>query len=132
MRRKISSETYVTQKNEILDNCLHLTEEIYSILRNQEDPALLLQERMSVINELVTLESSIGDKILKTCSRADAKQMDDKLRLILSLDKQIEESILDAQSKILESMKHNIQEQRFTLFETGIAPESGRYLDEKQ
>ena len=128
----MSLEKYISQKNDILDKCLRLTEDIYSSLNDWEKPAKLLQERMAAINELVTLESSAGDSILKTCPKSEAQHLDDKLKLILNLDKLIGEAIQKAQNDVLASMKYNIQEQKLMLFEMPVISESGRYFDEKQ
>jgi hypothetical protein len=132
MKRKVSPEIYISQKNDILDNCLNITEKIYACLKNQEDPASLLEKRMAVINDLAALESSVDDKVRNGCSMTVTGQIDDKLRLILNLDKQLEQSIIDTQRNILESLKQNMQGQKFTLFETGDVSENGRFLDEKQ
>ena len=132
MSQELTSESYVSQKKDILDRCLRLTEEIYSCLEKQEDPDKPIQERMTVIHELESLESSANDDIKNTCPRDEAVRMDEKLKLILSLDKQIEQSIKKTQKDILESMKQNIQEQKFTLYDTPDSPENGYYFDKKQ
>ena len=132
MSQELTSESYITYKKDILDRCLRLTEEIYSCLEKQEDPDRPIQERMSIINELESLESSAGDDIRKTCPVDEAIRFDEKLKVILSLDKQIEQSIKKTQKDILESMKQNIHEQKFMLYDTPDSPESGYYFDKKQ
>ncbi|GHU49741.1 hypothetical protein FACS1894127_3670 [Clostridia bacterium] len=132
MEIKITPEVYVERKNDILNRCLRLTEEIYSNLEKWEALNILFEKRMNIIEELGDLESSAGDRISKSCTRNETAQLDDKLRLILNLDKQIGQTISETQAELLASMKSNTHEQKFMIYETNQTPASGVFLDEKQ
>jgi CRP-like cAMP-binding protein len=132
METVITPEEYVERKNDILNRCLRLTEEIYSNLEKWETLDLLFEKRMDIIGELGDLEVSAGDRITKTCIEHAAAQLDDKLRLILNLDKQIGQAISETQAELLASMKSNTQEQKFMIYEANQSPSSGVYLDAKK
>ncbi|MDR0570741.1 MAG: hypothetical protein LBG71_05945 [Clostridiales Family XIII bacterium] len=132
MRRKITPESYVERKHDILNRCLRLTEEILSSLEKWESLDRLFEERMGVIEELRNLEAAAGERITKVCAKGEAERLDEALRLILSLDKRIGKAIQSAQSDLLDSMRSNTQEQRFMAYSIRERPASGLLLNERQ
>jgi hypothetical protein len=128
----VTQEYYLSQKNILLERCLRLTEDIYSNVGKWESLEGLLDRRMAAIADLQSLEESAGDGLRQSCPKAALARLDDKLRLVLEMNSKAEKALNDSRDSLLESMKSNANEQRFTRFEDPAPLGKGRFLDVKE
>jgi hypothetical protein len=129
MPERRATEDYAKKKDDILTRCLRLTEDIYSGAEAPEKLAALLDRRMETIRELEKLEAEAGEA-RDACPPEARAGHDSKLRLILSLDKKIEDAMKKTGGELLGSMKSNTMERKFMQYEAAEKPGTGRLLDE--
>jgi hypothetical protein len=132
MSAQCTPESYIKRKDDILTRCLRLTEDIYSGAGTPEKLAALLDKRMEAIMELEKFEAEAGG-VRDSCPREALSGLDSKLRLILSLDKKIEDAMKKTRGDLRGSMKFNTMEQKFIQYaKSKNSLATGRLLDEKK
>lgn len=127
-------QNYINQKESLLQKCLRVTEDFASNIDDWESFENILSERGSIIEKIKELEAATPDHIRSACPPKDVKRLDNMLNLILDLDKNAEKYIREAQAELMDSMKTNVQGQRFA--HTGYNPQNmanpGGRLDYKK
>ncbi|MDR2355216.1 MAG: hypothetical protein LBE16_03375 [Clostridiales Family XIII bacterium] len=123
------AETYIAKRDALLTSCLRLTEDIYSALDRPESLPALLDRRMEMLRELRRLDDAEG---ARAADRGEAEPSDSKLRLIQSLDAKIETALREARGELLNAMKRNATERKFTGYAPVTDAGKGRRLDKKE
>jgi hypothetical protein len=127
----MDAQSYIGTRNELLAQCLRLTEDIYSGVNGDAETLLgLIDRRMETIEALRKLDDDAGET-KNACPAETLAQSDAKLRLIQSLDEKIEREMRDAQRKLLDAMQSNVLERKFAGYVVSAEAEKGRRLDEK-
>ncbi|MDR1135413.1 MAG: hypothetical protein LBL49_04440 [Clostridiales Family XIII bacterium] len=127
----ISQKRYLDEKEDILDRCLAITQDIYNNINNAERLDELLSKRMDMINELTALENSTPDASKSTLPKPDADRLGNKLNLVLDLDRKAEAALTEARCKLIESMKSNTNGRKLLQYD-GIGAGTGKFLDQKE
>ncbi|MDR2295469.1 MAG: hypothetical protein LBD95_01605 [Clostridiales Family XIII bacterium] len=128
---RCTTAAYIERKDALLTDCLRLTEDIYSALDRPESLPALLDRRMELLRALFRLDEEAGEA-KAACPEDENKRLTAKLRLIQSLDARIETALGAARSELLNTMKRNATERKFTGYAPVTDSGKGRRLDEKK
>lgn len=104
---------YADKKIELLKQCLNISEDMLSNIKNLEKFDDLLNKRSEIIKTLQSLEN---ENSTESCSYTQKSQIDHLVKLITSLDNDVTKQIRDEQNKVIESMKVNYKEQKIASY----------------
>lgn len=129
---KNKSDEFYENKITILTQLLHLSEEFISSLDQWESLDGILEQRETLLAQLKTNEDSYGKAVADSCTQEQKEEVDRLINLIISLDHDSANKIREEQKKNIQSIKANVQEQKFIQYGATPAAQSGRLMDYKK
>jgi hypothetical protein len=128
---RLTKESYLAQKEDILNRCLSLTQDFYNSIERPEELAGLLGRRMGVIEELAGLEQALGKSKDLAISKCEHDRLNNKLSLVLDLDSKASDALIEARDKLKASMKYNTAGRKLLEYRP-TGSEMGRLMDHKE
>lgn len=123
---------YFHQKKALLEQCLHLSEELCSSVADWDSVPDVMARKEAAIMQLKDLEEAAGSGVKASLSQEMTKELDRMIKLILDLDQEAASRIRKEQQDIKESLKSNIQGQKLIQYVQVPEISSGRKLDYKK
>lgn len=123
---------YLQQKKALLKQCLNLSEELISSIKEWDSVPDIISKREIVIQQLKELEDSTKPGIKASLTKEMKQELDQMIHLILDLDKDAANLIRGEQKSIIESMKANTKEQKLIKYAQVPDVQSGHKLDYKK
>lgn len=128
----LTSNEYFLKKKALLEQCLHLSEELISSVENWDSVPDVMSRKEAAIMQLRDLEESIDSETKAALTREMNQELDRMIKLILDLDQDTANLIRKEQKEIKESLKANIQGQKLIQYAQTPEIPSGRRLDYKK
>ncbi|MDD2189677.1 MAG: flagellar protein FliT [Eubacteriales bacterium] len=127
-----TSFEYYRKKKALLKECLALSEELISSIEDWDAIPVIITKREALIGELRDLEETARAPVKVALTKELKQELDQMIRLILNLDKDVADLIRTEQQNVLDSLKKNTKGQKLTQYAQTQDLARGSKLDYKK
>ena len=127
-----TSYEYYQKKKALLKQCLALSEDLISSIKEWEAVPAIVSDREALIQELKELEEAAGAPLKAALTKELKQELDQMIRLILNLDKDASNLIREEQQNVLNSLKTNTKGKKLVQYAQSADLTRGSKLDYKK